>query len=503
MAKNITSMKPETLTRLFIFFVLLFSYGYFFPRWADPNQNSRLDMVVAVVDDGTLQIDKYVENTVDYAKVGEHYYSDKAPGIAFLGIPVYWGLRMVFDLPIVEPIMGRLSNSESFQSTLNPEGTGVQTQKIRFALAQVILTFILSSIPSAVLGLLIFSWLGRFTSDIPVRLVTVLIYGLLTPAFIYANAFYGHQLSAVLLFGAYYLITDIKTNSRFLRAVLIGLLLAYSVVTEYPTILIVGVLFLLSIWYYYRAGKLGHLFGLGLSAGVIAIGWMVYNNYVFGGPLNLGYSYSELWQDQHQTGFMSLSLPSWEAVWGITFGVYRGLFFFSPILLLAIPGIILWWRAKLFRMELIVTSLCSLSMFFFNSTSAMWWGGFAVGPRYLLPGLPFLILPVFFILKSFSEKTIIRWIVIFLGIWSCIMVWGVGLAGQSFPPDTIYNPVPEYAIPNWLDGNIARNLGTILGFSGPLSLLPWLVVLAIFLGLWVFLFRQLNISENTIEMVSN
>ncbi|HHE73190.1 MAG TPA: hypothetical protein ENL34_13015, partial [Chloroflexi bacterium] len=39
-----------------IFAALLFCYVYTFPRWADPNQNSRLDLVVAVVDKGTLRI---------------------------------------------------------------------------------------------------------------------------------------------------------------------------------------------------------------------------------------------------------------------------------------------------------------------------------------------------------------------------------------------------------------------------------------------------------------
>jgi len=96
----IASPRSERLTAVLLFLVLLITYVYVFPRWADPNQNSRLDMVAAVVDDGTFQIDKYVTNTVDYAKVGEHYYSDKAPGVAFIGIPVYAGLKLVLNLPI-------------------------------------------------------------------------------------------------------------------------------------------------------------------------------------------------------------------------------------------------------------------------------------------------------------------------------------------------------------------------------------------------------------------
>ena len=63
---------------------------------------------------------------------------------------------------------------------------------------------------------------------------------------------------------------------------------------------------------------------------------MAYNTYIFGGPLTLGYSYSELWVDEHNTGFMSLTLPHWASSWGITFSGFRGLFYISPVLLLAL-----------------------------------------------------------------------------------------------------------------------------------------------------------------------
>lgn len=105
--------------KFFALFLFLFvCNAYFFPRWADPNQNSRLDMVVAVVEDGTFQIDDYVENTVDYAKVGDHYYSDKAPGAAFLGIPLYAGLKILLDSPLLVRLTDRIGQSEAFRTTL-------------------------------------------------------------------------------------------------------------------------------------------------------------------------------------------------------------------------------------------------------------------------------------------------------------------------------------------------------------------------------------------------
>lgn len=120
--KRRTHWLNQTKLEAVLFLLLLLCYMYVLPRWADPNQNSRLDMVVAVVEDGTFQIDKYVDNkyvghTVDYAKIGGHYYSDKAPGAAFLGIPVYAVLKRFLDLPIMDSVMGKLADNEALKAT--------------------------------------------------------------------------------------------------------------------------------------------------------------------------------------------------------------------------------------------------------------------------------------------------------------------------------------------------------------------------------------------------
>ncbi|HRE28054.1 MAG TPA: hypothetical protein PK954_15555, partial [Anaerolineales bacterium] len=94
--------------------------------------------------------------------------------------------------------------------------------------------------------------------------------------------------------------------------------------------LVVGVLWLYALWRFRAVGQIGRIVPLTLVASLVAAGWMAYNNAVFGGPLNLGYSYSEQWVTQHSTGFVSLTLPSAAALWGITFGVFRGLFVLAP-----------------------------------------------------------------------------------------------------------------------------------------------------------------------------
>lgn len=479
MKRLLGGIKQEHINQSFIFLVLLLCYTYIFPRWADPNQNSRLNMIVAVVDDGTFEIDKYVQNTVDYAKVGEHYYSDKAPGAAFLAMPFYAGLKVALNLPVLDGFVAKLSNSESFQSTLRAEGSGIYKEKVRFALAQVVLTFFVAAVPTAILGVLLYSLLAAFVAPMWPRLITVLIYGLLTPAFAYAGAFYGHQLSTALLFGAFYLAFTRREHLSVGALLAIGLLLGYSVVTEYPTAVMVGIIFLYAFYVLVRQRRWLQIGWTILAGAIVAALWMVYNNAIFGGPLNLGYSYSELWVNQHHTGFMSLTLPHPAAMWGITFGVFRGLFFLSPILLLAFPGFWLWWQSGQYRAEFLVAVASSLTIYLFNASSSMWWGGFAVGPRYLLPMLPFFALPLVLLFLKWGGRLWLKVLAGVLGGWSLVALWGLTLAEQAFPPDTIPFPLLDYALPNWLAGNIARNIGTILGFRGVSSLIPLLVLLVL------------------------
>src|SRR6478752_2972139 len=74
--------------QVFLALGLLLCYGFFLqqPAW---NEYSRYDLIRALVEEGTVQIDSFEENTGDKAFKDGHYYSDKAPGTAILGVPVY------------------------------------------------------------------------------------------------------------------------------------------------------------------------------------------------------------------------------------------------------------------------------------------------------------------------------------------------------------------------------------------------------------------------------
>lgn len=463
---------------LIILFLITVATAYVFPRWSDPNQNSRLDMVFAVVEDGSLQIDSYVENTVDYAKVGDHYYSDKAPGTAFVGIPIYAVLRQIIATPMISQFTMLLQNSASFQSTLRAEGTGVAEGKVQFAIAQVVLVFLLATLPTMFICYLLFRTEEMWVAESNPRLVSILGYALLTPVFAYAGALYGHQLSAAALFTVFFLLAKSQGRLSSSQYFLLGLLLGFSVLTEYPAFIIVCVLLIYAIVLAFREEVGKRVIYLLMGGAIFAFVLLLYNDLVFGGPFEFGYKYSELWTNQHNTGFMSLSLPSLEALWGITFSEFRGLFFLSPWLLLSLPGALIWWKEGISRLELYIV-LAILALFLlFNASSGMWWGGYAVGPRYLLPALPFAVLPTVFYFDR-CRRVYHRILAGLLFAWSLVSTWGVTLAEQAFPPDTIAKPFQDFAIPNWLDGNVARNVGHVFGIQGVWSLIPLLLILVI------------------------
>jgi hypothetical protein len=193
----------------------------------------------------------------------------------------------------------------------------------------------------------------------------------------------------------------------------------------------------------------------------------------------VGYTYSALWQGQHHTGFMSLTAPHPDALWGLSFGSFRGLFIRAPWLLLAFPGYALWWRSGRQRAELWVAALIPLAIYIFYSSSAMWWGGFAAGPRYIVPLLPFLALPAAWCIAAMLARRDGAILVAALVLASAGLTWAEALAGQQFPPDSVRATWAGYVLPAWAHNDIARNLGMALGLRGPASLLPLIVAAAI------------------------
>src|SRR5438270_13406653 len=99
-APNGSSSHWKTACLLGAVSFLSFLYFYEGGGW---NQNSRFDLLRAIVERHTLAIDAYHENTQDKAHVRGHYYSDKAPGLVFLAVPFALAARSAMRTAGMDP----------------------------------------------------------------------------------------------------------------------------------------------------------------------------------------------------------------------------------------------------------------------------------------------------------------------------------------------------------------------------------------------------------------
>ena len=164
---------------LLIFGVIFFSYAYFY-EGAGWNQNSRFDLVRAIVEQGTLRIDGYDENTGDKAFANGHYYSDKAPGLALLAVPIAVGTRPLLRAAGVNPDSPRGLVDLAYWATV-------------FAVA----------LPMAAACACLF-WIAlQLGSSLSGSAFAALALGLGTPLWAYATLFWGHALAGACLVFAF------------------------------------------------------------------------------------------------------------------------------------------------------------------------------------------------------------------------------------------------------------------------------------------------------------
>ncbi len=479
-----------------LFLVLLVCFGYFMPKWADWGANSRANLVYAFGDQGVLYIDDYHENTGDKACfpgpydlktdtcVG-HYYTDKSLGPSLVALPFYLVFKGIAALPPVERFIQSGQSIGSFSDTLNPEGQGIRPEAVYQGMALTFMTFFAMGIPSALLGVTVFLFAARFSRRDADAFILALAYSLATIAYPYSNALIQHQLAAFGAFVGFFLLWRVireQADSRWLWAV--GALFGLAAITEYPVVPFLGIIFLWAV--IVMPDRLA-LYRVVLGALPLGLIFAAYNYAAFNTPLPVGYEYSTLWQTEHQTGFLSLTAPSLERLYGLTFSPVRGIFLISPFLLLAFPGFVQMWRQADRRDITLVIALICAGFLLYNASSVMWWGGFTIGPRYLVPMLPFLVLPIIFPLNRLLER---RWgqaLVVLLVAISLFSVWTMTLGGQAWPPVdewpmtfaqmNAHSPLFDYSLPLVARGDIARNYGILFGLRGFASLIPLLVAL--------------------------
>lgn len=466
-------VKPGRFRFLLLGAILFLASAYFYqdPEW---NGNSRLDLTRAVVEEGTLTIDKYQSlpewDTGDKAFYNGHYYSDKAIGSSLLAIPFYFVLYKL--------------------STL--WGTALASALIKHVLT----TIVMGS--SFTAGGVAMYWIAeRLTGSVWKALVPTLALALGTMLWPYSAVYYGHVPAAAFLIVAFALLMQVgeaSAKSSAAKLIAVGLTTGLAFITDYTSALIIAGLALYAIWTQRRFG-LGALLRNGAlavaGAALPLIPALAYNAHIYGSVFATGYAYEveNRFAEGMSQGILGISRPSLSTLYHITIDPQIGILWQSPILLLAPVGWLLGLRSRTYRAPALLSLYGAFVMLLMNSGYYLWWGGSAFGPRLLIAALPFLIVP----LALLPDALI--WVTGGLGIVSCAQML-IPLLGQIQPTLLVYRPRREmfyvnnapftgfsllynYEVPQLIKqvqgGQAAWTLGTWIGLPWALSV-PALVV---------------------------
>lgn len=443
---------------LILFLFLAFNYSYFFHQLPGWNVNTRMNLIYAIVDRGKLCIDDYFNKpgyeTGDVAFYKGHYYCDKAIGLSLLGVPVYFLWRLI------------LSQLGIYISPL---------------LARYPITVLCVSLPSALLGILFYRFCLYFSNDPMQSLWLTLGYSLGTIVYPYSTLFFSHQTSTVLIFIAFYLLFKLVhiyiQNNKFSKSIvpISGLLAGWALITEYTIgIILLGLFVYLIYWLFLNKSYYRYTNLIKFLVPIIFISFipLLYNYICFDNFFSFAYHYEQFPEFKlgMRRGFFGITYPSFSSFLGITFHPYRGLFFLSPFLLLSPVGFYFWFKKREYRAEFWLFLYITVTFFLFNSSYFAWWGGWATGPRHIIPMLPFFTFPILFALqkKNYLKNIFLTLVIISIGIMNIFT-----MVDPQVPQGYFY-PLWQFSFPKLIKGEIALNLGHFIFLNNFWSLLPLL-----------------------------
>lgn len=209
------------------------------------------------------------------------------------------------------------------------------------------------------------------------------LYAFGTLAWPYSGTMFSEPLATLFVLVSFHLLVLARPGP--VRLALSGLALGLATATH-----LTAILFLPFFYLYARrltgGARATRLWLPGVAAVVALLGW--YNFARFGSLLESGRALSG---ENPVLFHLPWTVEFWRGLYGSLAGGGKGLLLFCPAVLLAAAG----WRAFFKRNLSLALILASaiLCRVLFVASYYDWHGGFCLGPRYLLPVVPLLILP--------------------------------------------------------------------------------------------------------------
>ncbi len=453
---------------VFVFLASWLTYGFLAGDFQNSNSVTRMGLIFAIIDHHSLQLGEFARLTVDKALIDGTYYADKTPGQSFTALPfvavLVWAARALgfAAQPVVD---GRLS---SF-----------------YAVATFVATFFTSGLFTALAAAVVYRLARHWQASRAAALYGALGFAVATPMLGWASVLFAHAMAGACLFIAFAGIVlgaekPARPRRDAINGLLTGVLLGWAAVVEPTAAPAAAMIGAFGLWTLRRIEPrrqtvIAATALLGALVGLLAIA--LYNAAAYGSAFHIGYENSIAFPGHHQ-GLMGVSWPRPEILYELIFGGYRGILWFAPLVAAAPFG---YWAA--FRVLPIATALTLLGVpvayFLAISGFVYWSGGWTTGPRFVVPSLPFLILPLALLWQRCGEGA--RLALLGLAVVSAADAL-VCASVSMITPARFANPLLDFIFPIFVGGGV-RDLLTYAGLGGPVTLaaipLLWVALAAI------------------------
>jgi len=291
-------------------------------------------------------------------------------------------------------------------------------------------------------------------------------FGLSTPIWVYSKDFLTEPLTTALLLGSILGLLAFKRSGRRRHLFLSGLCAAMAVLTKYSMVLAVIPIIVFFIGsclpMKHRSSELSGFsaFGRFLAfAAPLAVcaGIALWYNYArFGSILESGYGV--------ETTRKGFGTPLLVGLYGQLFSSGKSIFLYAPVLLLSFGSFSLF-RRKFGAEALLFVSIFVVNVLFYSKFIS-WAGDGSWGPRYIIPFVPFLLVPIGVLLSSETAGKILWGSFKFLAVVGfLIQVGGVAIYFGSYMREIGEFPYKrEFNDPRFLaDSHFIPNYSPVYG----------------------------------------
>ncbi|MCX5800925.1 MAG: hypothetical protein NTX17_06015 [Candidatus Eisenbacteria bacterium] len=291
-------------------------------------------------------------------------------------------------------------------------------------------------------------------------------FGLTTPLWIYSKDFLTEPLTTSLLLGSILGLLAFKRSGRRRHLFLAGLCVAVAVLTKYAMVLAVVPIIVFFVGtclpMKHRSSELSgfstvcRLLAFGVPLAICAALALWYNHARFGSVFESGYN-----AETTRAGF---GTPLLVGVYGQLFSSGKSIFLYAPVLVLAWSGFSVF-RRKFGAEALLFASIFVVNLLFYAKFIS-WAGDGSWGPRYLIPFVPFLLIPVGSLLSSETAGKLVWGFFIFLAVAGfLVQVGGVSIYFGSYMREIREFPYTrEFNDPRFLsDSHFIPNYSPVYG----------------------------------------